>query len=336
MNKITAIPVNPKTSPKPYIFSNHLKTWLFFYVFFCLTTSFAFAAESFQTKTYELPIFEVEKVITTWLRKDGFLLEQSSNRGLIIINGKKSNEEWQIHLTQDSSLATKISLQHKNDSSILSPNPAWDRLNGYLAPPPLPIGNGEHSIVKDKDIPSHILNLLDAIVCIRANHQNEISQFTGFFVDENGLILTTAHGLKEKQIVHVMLYDGTETEANVLLKNTSADLAVLRIPIQSGNFISLDKGRNLLSIGEEIFTMGCPLDLQGTIFSGRVNGPPRRMEGLPYWQVDMIVFQGSSGSPVFGANGNFVAMVKGKFRGTESIGFLIPLQTIMEFLQGSL
>jgi len=42
------------------------------------------------------------------------------------------------------------------------------------------------------------------------------------------------------------------------------------------------------------------------------------------------VQSGSSGSPVFDAQGNLVAIVKGRYRGTESVGFLIPLATIIE------
>jgi len=338
MNTFEATPVNPTPSLMIGCIMTYFRNFIVCGILLLICTiTTAEASDSFLSKSYPLPLDEVEEVVTNWLEKDGFLLEKFSQNGTIIIHGKKTNEEWQVRLTPDSPLATKVGVQHRSSTTLLNPNAIWDRLRGYLSPPPLPIEvEGEKNrVVKDKPIPPHILNLLDAVVCVRADHRNKTSQFTGFFVDETGLILTTAHGLREKQVVRVMLYDGTETEATVLLKRTDADLAVLRIPIQSGNYVPIEKGRNLLSIGEEIFTMGCPLDLQGTIYNGRVNGPPRRMDGLPYWQVDMIVFQGSSGSPVFDANGNFVAVVKGKFRGTESVGFLIPLQTIMEFLQGS-
>jgi serine protease Do len=41
---------------------------------------------------------------------------------------------------------------------------------------------------------------------------------------------------------------------------------------------------------------------------------------------------GSSGSPVFDREGKMVAMIKGRYRGTHSTGFLIPLETVVKFL----
>jgi len=49
----------------------------------------------------------------------------------------------------------------------------------------------------------------------------------------------------------------------------------------------------------------------------------------------MKIYPGSSGSPVFDVQGNLVAIVKGRHRGTDSIGFLIPLETIIEFVRES-
>jgi serine protease Do len=45
----------------------------------------------------------------------------------------------------------------------------------------------------------------------------------------------------------------------------------------------------------------------------------------------MEIYPGSSGSPVFDGEGNLVAVVKGRHRGTDSVGFLIPFETIVEF-----
>jgi len=46
----------------------------------------------------------------------------------------------------------------------------------------------------------------------------------------------------------------------------------------------------------------------------------------------MNIYPGSSGSPVFDARGQLVAMVKGRYRGTTTVGFLTPLEAIITFL----
>jgi serine protease Do len=46
----------------------------------------------------------------------------------------------------------------------------------------------------------------------------------------------------------------------------------------------------------------------------------------------MHIEHGSSGSPFFDAQGRLAAVVKGRYRGTDSIGFLIPFETLLRFL----
>jgi serine protease Do len=46
----------------------------------------------------------------------------------------------------------------------------------------------------------------------------------------------------------------------------------------------------------------------------------------------MHVHPGSSGSPVFDLQGNLVAVVKGRYRDAETVGFLIPYATLMNFI----
>ena len=68
------------------------------------------------------------------------------------------------------------------------------------------------------------------------------------------------------------------------------------------------------------------------VHSAVVTGPLRVVRDVPLVQVSMETPLGSSGSPVFDAKGHFVAMVRGRYRGTDSVGFLTPLETIREFL----
>ena len=57
------------------------------------------------------------------------------------------------------------------------------------------------------------------------------------------------------------------------------------------------------------------------------------MNDQPLWQAHMEIYHGSSGSPVFDVNGNIVAMVKGRYRGTTTTAFLIPMETILIFFK---
>jgi serine protease Do len=110
------------------------------------------------------------------------------------------------------------------------------------------------------------------------------------------------------------------------------DLVLMKVDLDVSSFISLPEGRNILGMGEMLYSVGCPLSLRGTVNSGSINGPPRKTGDLFLWQVNMKIYPGSSGGPVFDANGKIAAIVKGRFKGTDSIGFLIPFETIVEFI----
>jgi S1-C subfamily serine protease len=183
-------------------------------------------------------------------------------------------------------------------------------------------------------IPSEILLQIESVVCLESIISDKSIQFTGFIVDTGGLILSTAHDLKGLQELNVTLYDGRKSMGRVIKADHHLDLALIQVDLKSPSYISLEKGRNLLGMGERLYTTGCPVNLRGTVFSGLINGPPRRIDNLVYWQVSMKIYPGSSGSPVFDGQGNLVAVIKGRFRGMDSLGFLIPFETIVDFVKG--
>ena len=153
-------------------------------------------------------------------------------------------------------------------------------------------------------------------------------------MDPQGLVLSTIHDVETFRDIKITLYDGREITGDVIKKDINLDLALIDIGSGLGHAISLAEGRNMLGMGERVYSVGCPMNLVGSVFSGVINGPPRRVNELTYWQVNMEIHPGSSGSPVFDVQGNLVGIVKGRFRGTQSIGFLIPLETIIAFVKG--
>ena len=89
----------------------------------------------------------------------------------------------------------------------------------------------------------------------------------------------------------------------------------------------------MLQNGDRLFAITCPNGGVATIEPGFLDGPSRRVDGIPLWQVRMHIAPGSSGSPVFDSRGRITAVVKGRFRGTDSVGFLIPFEIILQFLE---
>ena len=281
-----------------------------------------------------LPVPEVAYKVNKWMRNSGVLVEQSAlkNGGITILGsgGEKSEDEkWLVELTPQSSLGTEVSIKLEGDNSALQ-----ERMN-LLVELLQHQGDGEGTFIGEGGnvIPELILNQIGNVACIHVQTGSKSLQFTGFFIDEEGLILCTAHDLLEHEQVKIMSNTGIFYEGDVIKADFEKDLALIKVNATKEDIVSIADGRNLLGMGETVFLIGCPINLRGTIQRGFVNGPPRRVNSIPLWQVQMQIQPGSSGSPVFDSTGVFVAVVKGRHREAKDIGFLIPLEVVVEFLK---
>lgn len=289
-----------------------------------------FAETEGSLKLYPLPITELEGALFRWLTHSGFEVRRTSLKmGQVQLNAVKAKENWQIFLKPRSPLATEVqarySVGEQPDEARLQE--LWGYISRYTKGPSVEKWDAYQGI------PTAVLSQIESVVCIRARAKNEDIQLSGFIVDQDGLIICTAHDLKGVRDIRVVLYDGRELKGHLVKMDPRRDLTLIDTNLKSTTFISLAKGRNLLGMGERLYSVGCPVNLGGTVHPGIINGPPRLVNDLPLWQVNMQIQPGSSGSPVFDAQGNLVAIIKGRYRGTESVGFLIPFETIIEFVK---
>jgi serine protease Do len=303
-------------------------------LFLCLllTGTPALSVGETSEKVYPLSLTELDEELFGWLTHAGFEVRRTFlEMGQVKLKGVRAEENWEIILKHHSPLATKVQAIHRSGDN---PNGVqlqklWDRILAYME---VPSYDSENS---NQGIPTAVLSRLESVVCIKAKVGEEHFRFSGFIVNEEGLIISTAHIPQAVQSVRVTLYDGRKVKGRLVKIDPHRDLALVQAELRPETFISLAKGRNFLGMGERLYAIGCPIDLRGSINSGIINGPPRRLNDLVLWQADMKVYPGSSGSPVFDVQGNLVAVVKGRYRGTDSVGFLIPFETIMEFAKES-
>lgn len=283
-------------------------------------------------KRFPAPASEVVEIISAWLTDRGYTVRQDTPRpGTIHVAAWNSQDEWEITVRPQSALASVATIVHEG----ATPSPEACRrlrefIDGYLlgtSPRPVPRADRQY-----QPIPTVVLDRIETVVCIRGRARQQEIQFSGFVVDPSGLVLCTAHDLTGHQRVTVTFYDGTSVPGIVARLDLRRDLALVEYSAPLQAYVSLSAGRNLLGMGERVFSIGCPNNLRGTLAAGAISGPPRLVGDQPLWQADMDIYPGSSGSPVFDARGRLVAMVKGRYRGTSTVGFLTPLETIITFL----
>jgi serine protease Do len=314
------------------------------------------------SKTYPLPITEMEDIISEWLGHWEFKISPADRKySQVRFSAERQEEVWEVNLTQQSPLATKLTIQKQSGDIIKSNrlNQWEDYISKYLndldietqdeqkASPsvnPNPPKRLENHISKydkapdDKtpdihqDVPNTLFIPKKSIVCIKARVAGEVYHSSGFIINENGLIVCTAHDFKDLEEVSIILYDGREIPGRVLRMDFHRDLTLVQVDEKLEGSIPLLNGRDKLKKGERLYSMGCPINRNGIVSPGFFTAE-RNVNDLILWQVRMQIHHGKSGSPVFDENGNLVGIVTGRHREIHSMGFLIPFGTLLEFVQ---
>ncbi len=282
------------------------------------------------TKVLPFPQAESEKLICGWLLDSGYELTRDSRQsGELQLSVRRDSRSWIMILKPKSALQSEILVD--STSCDLAGADDFQNLWSFMENRRDSANIGYSQT--DLGTPDFVRLYSKATLCITAKRSPTPVQLSGFFIDDEGLVLSTAHDLKENQAVNLTSHLGETFRGRVARLDHHRDLCLIDSNARPDILVPLKRGRFLLDQGEKIYSVGCESNSFGVINIGSVTGPPRLADDFPLWQVSLKTLPGSSGSPVFDAEGHLVAIVKGRYRGTESVGFLIPLSTIMEFLR---
>jgi serine protease Do len=161
---------------------------------------------------------------------------------------------------------------------------------------------------------------------------------SGFIIDPSGLVVTNNHVIADADEINVILNDGTKLAAQLVGKDSKADLALLRVhanqPLKAVKFGDSDK----LRLGEWVIAIGNPFSLGGTVTAGIVSARNRDINSGPYdnyIQTDAAINRGNSGGPLFNLDGEVIGIntaIISPSGGSIGIGFAVPSDTAMPVL----
>jgi len=154
---------------------------------------------------------------------------------------------------------------------------------------------------------------------------------TGFIVNGEGYVLTNKHVLDKATQATVKLANGDELPAEVVRASDTRDLLVLRVDrphLPNVIFASSAK----LKQGAEVAAIGAPFGLSDTLTKGIVSSASRDMDGQKFVQIDAALNQGNSGGPIINDQGQVVGVATLVARKAENMGFAIPSDDVMAFL----
>ena len=174
---------------------------------------------------------------------------------------------------------------------------------------------------------------------IQSGYGSGHSSGSGFILSEDGYIITNYHVVEDATDIDVVMHDGNEYPAELVGKDSSNDLAVLKIDAADLPAVTLGSSNDLV-IGDMVVAIGNPLgELASTQTIGYVSGINREVTTdsaiISMIQTDAVINPGNSGGPLFNMYGEVIGITTAKYSGTtgsgasiEGIGFAIPIDDV--------
>jgi len=178
-----------------------------------------------------------------------------------------------------------------------------------------------------KDLPTIVKEVKQAVVVIHTfdKEGNPLGQGSGFFINEQGHIVSNRHVFRGAKRAEVKIPRGTYPVRKILAEDAENDLILFSVSINSSYYKPLPIDYKLPEVGESIVVIGNPLGLEATVSNGIVSAC-RKLE--PFGSVIQItspISPGSSGSPVLNMRGEVIGVATFQYRIGQNLNFAVPI-----------
>ncbi|HST49271.1 trypsin-like peptidase domain-containing protein [Jatrophihabitans sp.] len=187
----------------------------------------------------------------------------------------------------------------------------------------------------DGTIAAAAAKIRPSVVTIEVSGAQESGTGSGVVIRQDGYILTNDHvvsiGSGSGQL-RVTLADGRTAAAKIVGRDTSDDLAVIKVDLTGLTAATFAKSSSL-SVGQAVVAVGAPLGLSDTVTSGIVSNLARPVRAgdqdqavFEAVQTDAAINPGNSGGPLVDLNGSVVGINAAIATDNSGGGLQIPGQ----------
>jgi S1-C subfamily serine protease len=174
--------------------------------------------------------------------------------------------------------------------------------------------------------------------------QRGVATGSGFVIDKDGTILTNAHVVNDATKITVQFANHKSATAQVLGKDESTDLAVLKVDPDGLGLHPLPLGSSRsVQVGDPTIAIGNPFGLERTLTTGVVSAVQRTIRAPDGFQIDHVlqtdaaINPGNSGGPLLDASGRVIGInsqieTGGNGNGNVGIGFAVPIDTAKQII----
>lgn len=178
-------------------------------------------------------------------------------------------------------------------------------------------------------ISSDFSGIIETAVNSVVSVKTDVSQGSGFFITNDGYIVTNAHILDQAHLIKIVTYSQGQKDATLIGYDDNLDIALLKV---SGNFDALTLANSdNIKVGEKVIAVGNPYGLSFTVTEGIVSAVNREANGLQaYIQTDVPLNPGNSGGPLIDKQGEVIGINNFKVSGGEALGFALESNYVEE------
>lgn len=168
---------------------------------------------------------------------------------------------------------------------------------------------------------------------------------SGFVISDRGYVLTNFHVVNGASDITVTFDDKKTVPAQVVGRDASTDLALLKVDPSKANLHPLKLGRSSEAVvGDPVLAIGNPFGLDRTLTTGVVSALQRNIKAPNGFtindviQTDAAINPGNSGGPLLNAKGEVIGVNSqietggGSSSGNVGIGFAVPIDTAKKIL----
>ncbi len=147
----------------------------------------------------------------------------------------------------------------------------------------------------------------------RRNNSGRISRSlgSGFVIDADGYVVTNNHVIEGSDVIEVTFPDGDTYEAELLGRDPSTDLALLKIDAgETLPFVEFGDS-DTAQVGEWVIAIGNPFGYGGSVSTGIISARNRQINQGNYddfIQTDVAINKGNSGGPLFNLEGEVIGV----------------------------
>lgn len=167
--------------------------------------------------------------------------------------------------------------------------------------------------------------------------RTQVASGSGFFVSQDGYIVTNNHVIEDADSLEVILFDETAYPAKLIGKDPRTDLALIKIEIKNAPFVQFGNS-DKIEIGDWLIAIGNPLGLDFTVTVGILSAKNRDIFGGTaygtFLQTDAAINQGNSGGPLFNIKGEVIGINTAIAAQGQGLGFAIPSNLAVKIIEG--